>query len=66
VAAVTLRLSMLKADLYEDLGLVFAAGKGTPLDAQNIVTRHFKSLLRCGVAGHTLARSRTSPLPRST
>jgi integrase len=31
---------------YEDSGLVFATGKGTPLDAQNIVNRHFKPLLR--------------------
>jgi len=30
---------------YEDSGLVFATGKGTPLDAQNIVNRHFKPLL---------------------
>lgn len=27
-------------------GLVFASGKGTPLDAQNIVNRHFKPLLK--------------------
>jgi integrase len=32
--------------LYEDQGLVFATGKGTPLDAQNVVNRHFKPLLR--------------------
>src|SRR5919112_3491058 len=31
---------------YEDSGLVFATGKGTPLDAQNIINRHFKPLLR--------------------
>ena len=31
---------------YEDTDLVFATGKGTPLDAQNIVNRHFKPLLR--------------------
>jgi hypothetical protein len=30
---------------YEDTDLVFATGKGTPLDAQNIVNRHFKPLL---------------------
>jgi len=30
---------------YEDSGLLFATGKGTPLDAQNIVNRHFKPLL---------------------
>jgi integrase len=30
---------------YEDLGLVFASNKGTPLDAQNIVNRYFKPLL---------------------
>jgi integrase len=31
---------------WQDYGLVFASGKGTPLDAQNIVNRHFKPLLR--------------------
>jgi hypothetical protein len=31
---------------YEDSGLVFATAKGTPLDAQNVVNRHFKPLLR--------------------
>ena len=31
---------------YEDSGLVFATVKGTPLDAQNVVNRHFKPLLR--------------------
>jgi len=31
---------------YEDSGLVFATGKGTPLDAQNIINRHFKPLLK--------------------
>jgi integrase len=36
----------LRAADYEDSGLVFATGKGTPLDAQNIVNRHFKPLLR--------------------
>jgi integrase len=36
----------LKANSYEDSDLVFATGKGTPLDAQNIVNRHFKPLLR--------------------
>jgi integrase len=36
----------LRANSYEDSGLVFATGKGTPLDAQNIVNRHFKPLLR--------------------
>ena len=30
---------------YEDSGLVFATAKGTPLDAQNVVNRHFKPLL---------------------
>jgi integrase len=29
-----------------DSGLIFATGKGTPLDAQNIISRHFKPLLR--------------------
>jgi integrase len=31
---------------WQDYGLVFATGKGTPLDAQNIVNRHFKPLLK--------------------
>jgi integrase len=31
---------------YEDSGLVFTTAKGTPLDAQNVVNRHFKPLLR--------------------
>ena len=31
---------------WQDYGLVFASGKGTPLDAQNIVNRFFKPLLR--------------------
>lgn len=32
--------------LYEDQGLAFASGVGTALDAQNVVKRHFKPLLR--------------------
>jgi len=32
--------------LYQDGGLVFASGQGKPLDAQNIVNRHYKSLLQ--------------------
>jgi len=36
----------LRATGYEDSGLVFATGKGTPLDAQNIINRFFKPLLR--------------------
>jgi integrase len=31
---------------WQDYGLVFASNKGTPLDAQNIVNRHFKPLLK--------------------
>ena len=31
---------------YEDSGLVFATGKGTPIDAQNIINRNFKPLLK--------------------
>jgi integrase len=31
---------------YEDSGLVFATGIGTPFDAQNVVNRHFKPLLK--------------------
>ena len=40
-------VDMLRAALYEDSDLVFATGKDTPLDAQNIVNRHFKPLLKC-------------------
>jgi len=36
----------LRANSYEDSDLVFATRKGTPLDAQNVVNRHFKPLLR--------------------
>jgi integrase len=37
--------------LYEDMGLVFATGKGTPLEASNVVNRSFKPLLsRAGVS----------------
>jgi integrase len=36
----------LRATGYGDSGLVFAAVKGTPIDAQNIVNRHFKLLLK--------------------
>ena len=36
----------LVASSYEESDLVFATGKGTPLDAQNIVNRHFKPLLK--------------------
>jgi len=36
----------LRAAHYEDSGLVFATGKGTPLDAQNVINRHFKPLLK--------------------
>ena len=31
---------------WADNGLVFASPKGTPMDAQNIVKRYFKALLR--------------------
>ena len=31
---------------YEDSGLIFATGTCTPLDAQNIINRYFKPLLR--------------------
>jgi integrase len=36
----------LRATDYEDSGLVFATGKGTPIDAQNIINRFFKPLLK--------------------
>jgi integrase len=31
---------------WQDNGLVFANSKGTPLEAQNVVNRHFKPLLK--------------------
>jgi integrase len=31
---------------YGNSGLVFATGKGTPIDAQNIINRFFKPLLK--------------------
>ena len=40
------RSEKLRATGYEDSGLVFATGKGTPLDAQNIINRFFKPLLK--------------------
>ena len=36
----------LQTPVYEDSGLVFASRAGKPLDAQNVVNRHFKPLLR--------------------
>jgi integrase len=36
----------LRAPEYEYAGLVFASGKGTPLDAQNVVNRYYKPLLK--------------------
>lgn len=56
---------------WADNGLVFASGKGTPLDAQNIINRHFRPLLkRAGlpdIRWHDLRHSRfTILLARST
>ncbi len=36
---------MLRTASYEDSQLVFATGKGTPLDARNIINRSFNPLL---------------------
>lgn len=36
---------MLRAASYEDSGPVFVMGKGTPLDARNIINRSFNPLL---------------------
>jgi integrase len=36
----------LRVTAYEDSGLVFATRKGTPQDAQNVINRHFKPLLK--------------------
>lgn len=41
---------LMLGSLYEDMGLVFATPKGTPLEASNLVNRSFKPLLeRAGV-----------------
>ena len=32
--------------IYQDLGLVFATGHGTPMESSNLVGRSFKPLLR--------------------
>jgi integrase len=32
--------------LYQDEGLVFASGHGTPIDAQSVVNRYYKPLLK--------------------
>ena len=42
----TSRKRSLRATGYGDSGLVFATGKGTPFDAQNIINRFFKPLLK--------------------
>ena len=36
----------LRVTVYGDSGLVFATGKGTPHDSQNIINRYFKPLLK--------------------
>ena len=36
----------LRASSYKDSGLVFSTVIGTPVDAQNIINRHFKPLLK--------------------
>jgi integrase len=36
----------LKVADYEDPGLVFASSKGTPIDAQNVVNRYYKPVLK--------------------
>jgi integrase len=42
----------LRATAYEDSELVFTATIGTPVDAQNVIDRHFKPLLkRAGLLG---------------
>jgi hypothetical protein len=53
----------LRASSYEDSDLVFATGKGTPLDAQNIVNRHFELLKRAGLplSAGTISGTRARP-----
>jgi integrase len=50
---------------YEDSGLIFATGKDIPLDAQNVVSRHFKPLpQRAGLPSirwHDLRHTCTTP-----
>jgi integrase len=41
-----LEVKLKAGSAYEDSGLVFTTAKGTPLDAQNVVNRHFKPLLK--------------------
>ena len=36
---------------------MFAMGKGTPIDVQNIINCHFKLMLKRGAPLHSLARS---------
>ena len=38
-------VEQIRAGSYKASDLVFATGKGTPLDAQNVVNRHLKPLL---------------------
>jgi hypothetical protein len=54
----------LRATGYEDSRFVFVTRKGTPMDAQNIVNRHFKPLLnRAGLplSAGTISGTRAPP-----
>ena len=55
--------------LYEDQGLVFATSAGRPLEAQNVVNRHFKPLLKLAglppIRFHDLRHSCLSLLAQS-
>jgi integrase len=54
----------LRATEYEDSGLIFATRKSTPMDAQNVINRHFKPLLnRAGLPLSAGTISGTPALP---
>jgi hypothetical protein len=55
---------MLRTSSYKDSTLVFATGKGTLLEAQNIFNHHFKRLLkRAGLPLFVDTSSGTLALP---
>jgi integrase len=61
---------LLKATDYKDSDLVFATRKGTPLDAQNIINRFFKPLLKRAelpdIRWHDLRHTYATLLARGT
>jgi late competence protein required for DNA uptake (superfamily II DNA/RNA helicase) len=49
---------------YHDRGLVFATTIGTPLDAKNVVNRHFKPLLKRADLPLSASTTSGTPAPR--